>query len=181
MKPENEKYNKVLDLLRKSKPDLDSTDDIEREVIKRIERVNHSRLSLSDVIDFLFGWVYIQWVRRSLIAASIALVFVFVYQQSVILKRIDYLSRQTIVNERENGSAPADEVEKMLMVYRNSGRRFPTKNITISERQMKELIESVNELQLKYKDLENLIEEDPELKEMIEKKLIENNHSKINL
>jgi hypothetical protein len=34
---------------------------------------------------------------------------------------------------------------------------------------------------LKYKDLENLIEEDPELKEMIEKKLIENNHTKINL
>jgi signal recognition particle subunit SEC65 len=181
MEPGNEKYNKVLDLLRKSKPDLDSTDDIKREVIKRIERVNHSRLSLSDLVDFLFGWVYIQWVRRSLITASIALVLVFIYQQSVILKRIDYLSRQTIVTERENGSAPADEVEKMFMVYRNSGRRFPTKNITISEKQMKELIESVNELQLKYKDLENLIQEDPELKKMIEKKLIENNRTKNNL
>lgn len=181
MEPENEKYNKVLDLLRKSKPGLDSTDDIEREVIKRIERVNHSRLSLSDLVDFLFGWVYIQWVRRSLITASIALVLVFVYQQSVILKRIDFLSRQTIVTEKEIGSAPADEVEKMLMVYRNTGRRFPSRNITISEKQMKELIESVNELQLKYKDLENLIDEDPELKKMIEKKLIENNHTKINL
>jgi hypothetical protein len=59
--------------------------------------------------------------------------------------------------------------------------RFPSKNITISERQMKELIESVNELQLKYKDLENLIEEDPELKKMIEKKLIENNRTNNNL
>jgi hypothetical protein len=67
------------------------------------------------------------------------------------------------------------------MVYRNSGMRFPSKNITISERQMKELIESVNELQLKYKDLENLIEEDPELKKMIEKKLIENNRTNNNL
>ncbi len=43
---------------------------------------------------------------------------------------------------------------------------------------MKELIESVNELQVKYKDLENLIEGDPELKKMIEKKLIESNHIK---
>jgi hypothetical protein len=181
MKPENEKYKKVLDLLRKSKPDLDSTDGIEREVIKRISRVNHSRLFLSDLVDFLFGWVYIQWVRRSLIVASIALVLVFVYQQAIILKRIDYLSRQTIITEKESGSAPAYGIEKVLMLYRNSGWRLPSKNITISERQMKELIESVNELQLKYKDLENLIEEDPELKEMIEKKLIENNHSKINL
>ena len=46
---------------------------------------------------------------------------------------------------------------------------------------MKELLESVNELQLKYKDLENLIEGDPELKKMIEKKMIENNSTKINL
>ena len=46
---------------------------------------------------------------------------------------------------------------------------------------MKELLESVNELQIKYKDLENLIEEDPELKKLIEKKLIENNRTKINL
>ena len=181
MEPENEKYNKVLDLLRKSKPGLDSTDDIEREVIKRIERVNHAGLFLSDAFDFLFGCVYIQWIRRSLIAASVALVLVFVYQQSVILKRIDYLSRQTIVTERESRFAHAEEVEKMLMVYRNSGMRFPSKNITISERQMKELIESVNELQLKYKDLENLIEEDPELKKMIEKKLIENNRTNNNL
>jgi hypothetical protein len=181
MKTGNENYTKVMDILRKSKPELDSTGDIEREVIKRIERVNHSRLSLSDLVDFLFSWVYIQWVRRSLITASIALVLVFIYQQSVILKRIDYLSRQTIVTERESRSANAEEVEKMLMVYRNSGMRFPSKNITISERQMKELIESVNELQLKYKDLENLIEEDPELKKLIEKKLIENNRTNNNL
>lgn len=181
MTPENEKYNKVLDLLRKFKPELDSTEDIEREVIKMITKVSHSGLNLSGVIDFLFRWVYIGWVRRSLIATSIALVLVFAYQQTIILKRINFLSRQTIIIDRENGPAPADEVEKMLMVYRNSGRRFPSKNITISERQMKELLESVNELQLKYKDLENLIEGDPEFKKIIERKLIENKRTKINL
>ena len=46
---------------------------------------------------------------------------------------------------------------------------------------MKELLESVNELQVKYKDLEKLIKEDPELKKLIEKKLIEINRTKINL
>ena len=46
---------------------------------------------------------------------------------------------------------------------------------------MKEILESVNELQTKYRDLENLIEEDPELKKLIEKKLIETNRTKINL
>ena len=113
--------------------------------------------------------------------ASVILVLVFVYQQGVILKRIDVLSRQTIVTDKEIVSTPADEIEKLLMVYRNSGRRFPSKTITISEKEMKDLLESVNELQIKYKDLENLIEADPELKKLIEKKLIENNRIKINL
>jgi hypothetical protein len=177
----NEKYVKVMDLLRKSKPALDSTKDIENEVIKRVSEINNSGLNLSEAIEFLFGWVYIRWVRRSLIAASIALVLVFAYQQTIILKRIDYLSRQVIVPERGIDPSPADEIEKILMVFRNSTGRFPSNNITISERQMKKLLESVNELQLKYKDLENLIERDPDLKKMIEKKLNENNNNKINL
>jgi hypothetical protein len=181
MKEESEKYNKVLNILRKSKPELYSTEDIEREVIKRIERVPQSGLHLSETIDFLFGWVYIGWVRRSLITASIVLVLIFVYQQGVILKRIDVISRQTIVVDKENVKTPADEIEKLLMVYKNSERRFPSKTITISEKQMKELLESVNELQVKYKDLENLIEADPELKKIIEKKLEESNRTKIKL
>jgi hypothetical protein len=46
---------------------------------------------------------------------------------------------------------------------------------------MKELQESFKEMQIKYKDLENIIEGDPDLKKLIEKKLIENNRIKINL
>jgi hypothetical protein len=181
MKPESEKYKKILELLNKSKPVPESTEEIEREVIRRISGLHPFRSKISESIDFLFGWVYIQWVRRSLITASIVLVLIFVYQQAVILKRIDFLSKQTIIIDRENKSSPSVEIEKMLMNYQNSGRRFPSRTITISERKMRELIESVNELEIKYKDLENLIDEDPELKKLIEKKLIENNHSKINL
>jgi CHASE3 domain sensor protein len=181
MKTENEKFDKVLDLLRKSKPLVDSSDDIEREVIKRITRISQSGLYFSEPIDFLFRWIYIRWVRRSLITASIVLVMVFVYQQRIILKRIEVVSRQTVVVNKENNSLPAEEIEKLLMIYRNTGRRFPSKTITISESQLKKLLESVNELQIKYKDLENLIEGDPELEKLIEKKLNENNNIKINL
>jgi hypothetical protein len=181
MKPESENYQKIINLLRESTPVLHSTEDIEKEVIKRISNINHFRSSFSEAFDFLFSWVYIGWVRRSLITASSLLVLVFVLQQGVILKRIDVLSRQTVLIDREKVSPNVDEIDKLLMEYRNSGRRFPSKIITISEKQMKELLESVDELKLKYKDLENIIESDPELKKLIEKKLIENNRLKINL
>ena len=181
MKTESEKYNKVLKILRNSRPQLDSTGDIEREVINKIARAHQKRLNLSEIIDFLFGWVYIGWVRRSLITASVVLVLVFIYQQGVILKRIEILSKQTIVPVKENVATPSDEIEKLLVTYKISGRRFPSKTITISEKEMKDLLESVKELQIKYKDLENLIEGDPDLKKLIEQKLIQNNRTKINL
>ncbi len=181
MKPESEKYNKVLNILRNSTPLLDSTEDIEREVINKIARAHQSRLNFSEAVDFLFGWVYIGWVRRSLITASIGLVLVFVFQQGIILKRIDMLTRQTIVIDKENLLTPETELEKLLTEYKYLGRRFPSKTVTITESEMQKLLESVNELKIKYRDLENIIEGDPELKKLIEKKLIENNRTKINL
>jgi hypothetical protein len=181
MEPESEKYRKVLNILRESIPVLNATREIKSEVIKRISSASQPKYNLYEIIDFLFGWVYIGWVRRSLITVAVAMVGVFIYQQAIILKRIDYLSRQTIVTDRNIVSTSSDEVEKILMLYRSSGRKFPAKNVTISERQMKELIESVNELKIKYRDLENLIEGDPELKKLIEEKQIGNNRLKTNL
>jgi hypothetical protein len=181
MKPVNEKYNKVLSLLRESKPELNNTEEIKRVVLERLRKKNVQGIQLSDILDFFFRWVYIDWVRRSLIMASVALVVVFAYQQVVILKRIDSLSRQTVIIDKGNPISRSGEVEKELTIFMNSGRKFPLKTITISEKQMKELIESVEDLQVKYKDLEKLIESDPELKKMIEQKLLENNRSKINL
>jgi hypothetical protein len=181
MDQENEKYRKIVDVLRNSRPTLQSTGDIEREVMKRIQKRNPFIESVSDAIEFLFGWVYIGWVRRSLIALSLALVLIFVYQQGTILKRIDILSRQIVIKNNTNNSISAEEIEKLLTIYKSSGKKFASKSIDISDKQINELIKSLDELRIKYRDLEDLIENDPELKKMIEQKLIDNNRSKFNL
>jgi hypothetical protein len=178
---ESEKYNKILEVLRKSKPVLDSTEDIEKEVIKRISRVPQRKFNFSEVIDSLFGWVYIGWVRRSLITASVLLVMVFIYQQGVMLKQINFLSRQIVVTGGEMQISTDQQVEKLLMMYKRSGRVFPNQSFTQSEKQMKQLLDSINDFRAKYKDLINLIEQDPELKKYLEDKLIENNRTKIKL
>ena len=181
MIPESENYNKILKLLRNSNPTLFSTEEIENEVIKKISKNPKPKYSLSDVTDFLFGWVYIDWVRRSLITASVLLVMIFVWQQSVILNRINVLSRQPIVIGVETSATRMNDIEKMLTIYRNSDRRYSSGTITISEKQLEEIQESVNEMKVKYKDLENLINNDPELKKYVEKKLEEYNRSKIKI
>ncbi|MDO9581371.1 MAG: hypothetical protein Q7J06_12555 [Bacteroidales bacterium] len=118
---------------------------------------------------------------RSLIAASIVLIMVFVYQQGILLKQMNYLSRQIIVTEGEVSFNPAVELEKKIMMYKLYGRRFSSQNITFSEKELNQLLESFNELQFKYEDLINMIEEDSDLKKYIEKKRIENSSTKINL
>jgi len=179
LRMENEKYYMLLNILRKSKPALNSTEDIEREVLKSIS--HKANFNLSYITDFLFGWIYIGWVRRSLIVASVVMVLVFVWQQGIIIKQINYLSRQTIIIDGGPASDPAEVVGKRIMMYKLSGRRFPSRTITISEMQMDQLLDSVNELQIKYKDLINLIKEDPEMKKYIEKKLLEKSRTKIKL
>jgi hypothetical protein len=181
MESENEKYNKALNLLKKSTPELKTTSDIEREVIMRISKKKSPVYIQGELLDFLFGWIYIGWVRRSLIAASVLLISFFVWQQSVILKQVNFLSRQIIVTNDEARATPAQQVEKLLTIYKNSGKGITSRNITISEKQMNQILESVNELKGQYKDLIDLIDENPELKKFIEEKMNEKNNAKTKL
>ena len=181
MKTESEKYDKLLTLLRNSKPVLNSTESIKREVINNVSKKHGSDFIMSDAAGFLFGWIYISWVRRILITTSVCVVVLFVLQQGIILKKINYLSGQIIPNSKESTFDQADMIEKNLMTYRLAGRRFRSQTITITEKQMNQLLDSVNELQNKYKHLIKLIEDDPKLKKIVEKKLIENNRTKTNL
>jgi hypothetical protein len=181
MEKNSEKPDRIIRLLRNSKPILDSTFDIEREVLQKISGRNQAEAVHSNIIDFLFGWVYIGWVRRSLITASIILVVFFVWQQGTIIKQINYLSSQPVMIESESRSFQTGFSGNKVMMLRLFGKKMPSQNITISKEQMDTLLESVNDLQTKYRDLINIIEEDPELRRYLENKLTEINRTKIKL
>lgn len=181
MEKNNEKLDRVINLLRESKPKMSSPSDIESEVIQKISGMIQPRISFSDIIDFLFGWVYIGWVRKSLITASLMLVAFFVWQQGTIIKQINYLSSQPVMIESESRSFQTGFSDNKVMMLKLFGKRLPSQNVTISKEQMDSLLESVNDLQTKYRDLINLIEEDPELKKYLENKLTEINRTKLKL
>ena len=67
----------------------------------------------------------------------------------------------------------SSELGKRLILYRMSSKLSPAGEVRISESQMEEFLDAYSELQVKYKDLLRIIEEDPELKEYIENKLKE--------
>ena len=180
MNEHEKKYNRILDLLKRSKPVLSLPGEIESTVMRRIIQKQEKRGSSVILLDHLFGWVYIGWVRSGLVAASVLLVAVFIYQQAVILKRINNLNDQAIYIENQMDT-PSQGVPYESSFFRFAGESLPHTGISVSEKQIRKLIRSYNELEGKYKDLIRLIEEDPELKKYIEERLTENSRKKLNM
>jgi hypothetical protein len=173
MTADNDRYKKIMEILRNSRPDLISPEEIENEVIKRIQQNNRQTGRVSDFIESLFGWVYIGWVRRSLIGLAVVLVGVFVFQQAFILKQVKTISKQVIITGNEPAYFSTSEFDKKLTLYRISSGLSAGRAIKISENQLEKLLDSYENLQVKYKDLIRIIDENPELKKYIEDKLNE--------
>jgi hypothetical protein len=167
------KYNEVLNLLRKSKPELKDMDSITERVMSIIQE-EKSKVKFEELLfDFLFGWVYIGWVRRSMITAVFALAFLFIYQNMLIIRQVKVLSGQKI----ESGSAVMTnlrgELIDRLRIFKLTGKKISDENINVSEKEIDEMIISLNKLQIKYNDVINLIEKDPELKKYVESRMLE--------
>jgi hypothetical protein len=177
----NEKYKKVVEILKRTTPVLGSSEEIEEKVIERILRKQKRNPGLSEIVGFLFGWTYIAWVRRSLVAASVCIVIVFVFQQSIMMKQINNLSRQIESYERDASGVPGNYTDRRMMLLRFSEKRFPLFKKSKSDRQVEELFQTIEQLKKEYKELDSMINDDPELKKMIEKKLSEINGNKIKI
>jgi hypothetical protein len=171
MTSENDGYKKIVEILRNSKPDLIRPEEIGNEVINKIQRENQKSSGLSEFIESLFGWVYVGWVRRSLVGAAVILIAVFVYQQAFIFKQVKNISKQVVITGNETAPGSSSALDKRLTLYKISSRLSPGGEIKFSESQLEELLDSYYDLQVKYKDLLRIIEEDPEMKNYIENKL----------
>ena len=180
MKSESTKYERITDILKKSEPILAGSEAIEENVMERI-RNKRKVTENNNFLDCLFSWVYVGWVRNGLIAASVLIIAVFVVQQSIILKRISHLEQQTMSTSSSFVKGVPDDFESAFMIYKRSPSQIHIKDGKLSDKQLRQLEESINELQTRYSDLIKLIEDNPELKQYINKKLSEKDKKKFNL
>ena len=106
------------------------------------------------------------------------LIAIFVYQQAFIFRQVKAISKNIVITGNESSDVSSSVLGRRLTLYRMSSRLSPAGEIRIPESQLEELLDSYNELQVKYKDLLRIIEENPELKKTIEKKLKEEKNNK---
>lgn len=175
------KYEKAVRIMRESKPVLSNPGQIEDLVIERILSKNQSRGMIHDIIESVYGWIYIGWVRRSFVGAALVIFAVFVYQQADILRSVRSLERQVVSINQEQSPVNYRDLERRLTVFKISSRISSERKIEVYESQLKEILDSYKNLEIKYEKLNRIIQEDTLLKKHFENKLQEeeNNRSKI--
>jgi hypothetical protein len=181
METDNIKYEKVLNLIKNSNPELEENESITEDVMRQI-RKEKSRVKLSELmIEFLFGWVYIGWVRKSMITATVLIIVFFAYQQVYILHRINELSDNKVPGISQILTTGKDDFVNRILVYKLRGASRPGDKLPVSEKEIDEMINSMNSLKIKYKNVFDLIEKDPQLKKYVEEKISESKRPKSNI
>jgi hypothetical protein len=178
MKTEDTNYEKVLKLLKEAKPELRDIEIVTEKVMRQLKEEKSRIDPFEMIIEFLFGWIYIGWVRKSLVAAVISIILLFGYQQVLILKKVNELSGQRIQDGNLFMTSAKNDILDKIRVFRFSGRKLENNKDPVSRKEIDEMIKSINMLQIKYKDVINLIEDDPELKKYVESRMKETGRNK---
>jgi hypothetical protein len=178
METGEDRYNKILKVLRNAKPEMIRQEELTDKVMKRLASRERSNDMTGEFFDSLFAWVYIPWVRRSLLTVAVMLVALFIYQQSVLVKQVRDINRQAIVIRSDIRTSPAADFGTKLKLYRASGLILSRQNFSIDQKDLLQILDEYNDVKGKYSDLLKIIDENPELKEYVEKKLDERKNSR---
>ena len=108
-----------------------------------------------------------------MIAAAVCMTLLFGFQQVLILKKINELSGQRIQDGNLFRTSAKTEISDKIRVFRFSRKKIADEERSVSKEEIDEMIKSINKLQVKYKDIIDLIEDDPELKNYVETRMKE--------
>ena len=140
-------------------------------VLKEVRQLK-KRSNRSNILgEIIFGWIYVGWIRKSLITIAALVIIFFGYQQAVILRKINSLSSQTYTNTIEPETSIADDISARMVYYRFAGKSFTEHELNVSEKEIDKLVVEIRKLKIKYEDLLYMIENDSQLNEYFEKKL----------
>jgi hypothetical protein len=172
------KYEKVIGLLRKSTPEPGNQEILTETIIAKL--INEKRQTFPELIfEYVFGWIYVDSVRKSLAGAAFFILIFFGFQQIIIMRRINELSDKMIITGNQYFPVGNYSFSGTLLLHLISNGQIKSGDIVINEKDIDQIVESYSALQVKYKIIFDQIEKDPQLKKYLMDKLSE--HQKLRL
>jgi len=152
---DKEKISEITEKLTSYNPGLDNRDDLIRNVMES-SSATKMPFKVGRLLDFLFGWTDILWIRRGLVTLSVALVFVFVFQQFSIFNRIGQLENRMVESNTEQIIRQQGEQVLLNSVLMQEIRETEfSDSVMVADKDLRELINSYSELQSRYHDLKS--------------------------
>ena len=149
-----ENYKKAIKRIVDHKIDSDSLDRVKSSIISRIE-TSSEPVDTVLILDFLFGWADIVWLRRSMVIVSLALVMIFVVQQFTVLNRLGSLEQRMMgVSTESVIEFQKENMHLNSVLYIENSNINPNDSVKVSNRDLVSLLKSYRDLQKKLREIE---------------------------
>lgn len=148
-----DKLDKIYSRLDSYKPEPEDRSGMIRNIMDRTSESNTEQ-SIGKIMNILFGWTEILWVRRGLITISMGLIFVFVFQQFSIVSRIGQLESRMVESSTEKILRQQGEhvlLNSVIMKEMQEGQLQDS--VMVSDKDLRDLVNSYSDLQRRYQDL----------------------------
>lgn len=155
------RYSRILDRLKSFRADDQTSDSLKRRILNQLDMTADSRRVKSSLVELLFGWADILWLRRSMVLVSFALIILFLSQQFFIFGRLSSLEdRMTGISTDNILEFQKENMHVNSVVYSMSDEMFSNDSVKVSSRDLSSLIRSYRDLQERYNNLKGSINKD---------------------
>ena len=147
-----EKYKKMLEVLKRSDIRIDRKEQLKDQILQQIETADYRNDHTYSLLNSLFGWADVLWIRWSVSALAVILISTFLVQQIGLTHRISTLEKQLYQFETMENSEPApwNAGHKLLMkLYTDSS----PDSIKVSKSDLETLMVDYGKLIEAYKAL----------------------------
>lgn len=168
-------YEKAVGFLKKNKPVLTDKELLVKKVMQNLTGLP-ARSSLPKMAGrYLFSWVYVGWVRKTMATAAILFFGFFIFQQLTLNKRVARLESRMI----KSSITPPDfrttpDLKQRLFFELVARKTGDTDSITLSKDDFSEFLQSYSDLQAKYEKIKKHVKKDSFLDKVLKKNLDKN-------
>jgi hypothetical protein len=169
MKDDREKYEKLTAMLSSSYRMPPNPEKLVFDIMSRVRSESEMRYTGVTLSGLIFGWTSVAWVRRMMLAASVAIIALFAYQQSQIITGLRKLESRYSADTGAVMARPTSSGNDYLNLMMFRGRFSSSDSIRVSVDDINNLIGSYKELEVSVEKMRRFLLMNPELVLMLEK------------
>ena len=136
-------YSKLIDRIKSVGTRLENHEEMIEQVMERIELQERQPGQSPSILDLLFGWVHVIWLRRAMALTAICLAAFFIGQQFILMHRLTKLERQIVKSvESESIAEEGPGLKDQFLMNMVMDRPPEGDSITLSRDEFEALLDA---------------------------------------